>query len=254
MGTKPRCWAEIAGGCGGHLEKEHPAGRKNGLFLNEIQILGFHAELENEPVPVERIYRNILCADHNRYFSREVDPAAHEAYRAIRDWFFDDGDGSGESGPLWTPTSTTVDGYAFGRWLCKYYCNWIAMMGGKPNPGYIRWAVSGTGQRPWFYWRKPDAAKDFGFRRRILCTEHVIGYPGNIETHVFRVLFMGLEFLVTPVLLAEIEEFLRASDADAFDALWSPDVLSIRRPTVAGVAANTAFVNFTSWDHPVRED
>lgn len=252
MGRARSCWAAVAGGCQGELTREHPAGRKDGLFSSEISVLGFHAKLEEKPVPVEEVHQRILCRGHNHSFSLEIDPAAHHAYRSIREWFFNDAPDPDDDAILWTPMSATIDGYAFGRWLCKFVCNWKAMAGEVPNPGYAKWAVGGNQYpRCWFYWRRPSAA-GLNYRRRIFFSEHILMYGDGMSTVVFRVLFMGLEFLLTPMPLPQIRQFLVDQDPEAFDADWGDgDPASIRRSTRLGVA-NTGFLNFTSWDRPAR--
>ncbi len=243
MSTK-RCWAQILGGCSGGLSDEHPAGH-HGDLLTDVTILGFHADLENEVVPIDALKQKVLCQDHNEQLGREVDPEGGRAYRAIVRWF-DGKDGEQVAhGELWIPTVAEISGQLFGRWLCKYSCNMQAIRGAVPDVQYVRCAF---GLEAACYYLRDPMGGPMQYRRRIRYENHLLQYPDETAHRiVFRVLFMGLEFLVTPQPLEDIREFLVDQHRAAFDAEWKRprEVTSFGEPGVP-----TAYLRFSWGEEP----
>jgi len=139
---------EGLGGCGGPITREHLA--THALLGPTVRVQVGTQRTPAVETSFKKLTANILCWDHNSELGRTADAVALRLYRHLK----------ASHSPLKLPDSRIlrppvgrrVSGVNFGCWLCKTHCNYMIVLGMKPDPAYIRYAFLHPPGKPIYFY------------------------------------------------------------------------------------------------------
>ena len=190
-----KCWAEVLGGCGGLITREHLA--TAALFGPRIRVRGGFLGAPVVETSIKKLTANILCRDHNQELGRTADAAALRLFRHFK----------ASHNPMELPGSRIlrppvgrrVSGVNLGRWLCKTHCNYMIAHDMAPDPAYIRYAFLRPLGKPIYFYlagTSGDAVRLADGRDPIVGWRQLLS-DDRLDLDGFSVSLAGFETIVT---------------------------------------------------------
>ena len=242
-----KCWAAILGGCEGPQSKEHylTKGLMSGPTL-KLTGLPFCREGYWE-VPLAGAASNILCKRHNELLSVADDEAIRlkeATQKAVRPL-----DLAKDAGLFRGPTTFSISGTLFSRWLCKTACNVLTVDKRTPPSDYIRHAFGQRTESELFFYM----AVRVGLQLRLRPDRvQMIDFSDEEGCLVFYVRFFGLHWLATNTDLKKSTdlEFGGFGKVPARELMLRPKVMNVGGDLRHGLKFTKAVVQIDWSDSP----